>query len=153
MALPALGETYVAEAGQGAYCNGDRLGIKGDGDLSGELLAYGIDIHPDEIDLDCRILADLGSRSRGIRMSNCIFDCMMVAKGVYGAFIHRHNRVWDCVAAHVVIEESGGVFSAVDGSALNYTDPLTKTAENFSILACGPGFHEAITGVVRQQSN
>lgn len=150
VALPALSETYVAEVGQGAYGNGSRLKIETDGQLAQQLIAYGMDIHPSEIALDCRILADIASRCRGVRMSNSIFDCMMVARGAYGGFMHRRNRIWDCVAAHVVIEESGGTFSAMDGSALDYPNPLTKTAENFSILACAPGFHKAMTDMAKQ---
>lgn len=147
--LPALRETYVASAGHGAYRNGNRLEIKADGDLGEQLIAYGIDFHPAEITLDCEILAGIASRCRGIRMSNSIFDCMMVARGAYGAFLHRRNHIWDCVAAQTIIEEAGGVFSSMDGSALDYRNPLTKTAQVYSILAAGPGAHQALTDVVR----
>jgi myo-inositol-1(or 4)-monophosphatase len=152
VALPALSETYVAEKGQGAYCNANVLKIEEDGDLTQELVAYGMDIYPAELALDCRILAGVASRCRGIRMSNSIFDCMMVAKGVYGGFMHRRNRIWDCVAPHMIVEEAGGVFSAMDGRALDYTNPLAKTSAVFSILACGPVFHETIVDTTRHQS-
>jgi myo-inositol-1(or 4)-monophosphatase len=151
VALPALAEIYIAEAGQGAYRNGDRLRISPDCDFSQQLIAYGMDIHPQEISLDCGLIANIASRCRGIRMSNSIFDCMMVAKGAYGAFMHRRNSIWDCVAAQVVIEEAGGVFSAMDGSALDYEKPLTRTSDVFSILACAPGLHEAITEITRER--
>ena len=145
VALPAFSETYVAEAGRGAYLDGTRLRIPREGDLTRELVAYGMDIYPAEVALDCRILGGIATGCRGIRMSNSIFDCMMVAQGVYGAFLHRHNRIWDCAAAQVVVQEAGGAFSAMDGRALDYGDPLTKIEETFSILACWPGFHEALT--------
>jgi myo-inositol-1(or 4)-monophosphatase len=143
--LPAFSETYVAEAGRGAYLDGTRLRIEPDGDLSQQLIAFGIDIHHVEIELDCQILSSLGTRCRGIRMSNSIFDCMMVAKGAYGGFMHRRNHIWDCVAAQIIIQEAGGTFSAMDGRAFDYTDPLARTEENFSILACGSQFHAAIS--------
>ncbi|MFI2261217.1 inositol monophosphatase family protein [Streptomyces tubercidicus] len=151
VALPALSETYIAEVNQGAYLNGNRLEIAPDGDLKHQLIAYGMDIHPTEISLDCQILAGVASLCRGVRMSNSIFDCMMVAKGAYGASMHRRNQIWDCVAAQVIIEEAGGIFSAMDGRALDYKDPLTKTTEVFSILASGPGFHAAMTATAREQ--
>ncbi|WP_416959412.1 inositol monophosphatase family protein [Streptomyces sp. Agncl-13] len=150
VALPALAEIYVAEAGQGAYRNGERLRIPSDCDFSQQLIAYGMDIHPQEISLDCGLIAGIASRCRGIRMSNSIFDCMMVAKGAYGAFMHRRNGIWDCVAAQVVIEEAGGVFSTMDGSALDYGNPLAETSGSFSILACAPSLHEAITEMTRK---
>jgi len=146
--LPALSETYVAEAGQGAYLDGTRLKIEPDGDLSLQLVAYGMDIYPSEVALDCYILSNIATHCRGVRMSNSIFDCMMVAKGAYGAFMHRHNRIWDCVAAQIIIREAGGVFSAMNGHTIDYKDPLVKLEENFSILACGPSFHGDITAMV-----
>lgn len=151
VALPALSETYVAEKGQGAYRNGSRLAIEADSDLSQQLIAYGMDIHPSEIMLDCRILAGIAPRCRGVRMSNSIFDCMMVATGTYGAFAHRRNRIWDCVAAHIIIEEAGGIFSAIDGSKPDYTNPLTRDTDVFSILACGPAFHEILVNTIRER--
>lgn len=150
VALPALCETYVAAAGQGAHWNGSRLEIKA-GDLTGQLVAYGIDFHPSEIMLDCQTLAGIASRCRGIRMSNSVFDCMMVARGAYGGFMHRRNRIWDCVAPQIIIEEAGGVFSGMDGGTLDYKNPLTKTAQIYSILACDPSSHKAITDIVRDR--
>ncbi|GAA3693883.1 inositol monophosphatase family protein [Streptomyces iranensis] len=151
VALPAFSETYVAEAGEGAYCNETRLRIKARGDLAQQLIAYGMDIHPSEISLDCRMLAGIASCCRGIRMSNSIFDCMMVAKGAYGGFMHRRNQIWDCVAAQIIIEEAGGMFTDMNGRPLDYSYPLTKTADVFSILACGPDFHRTITDITRDQ--
>jgi len=147
VALPALSQTYLAAAGQGAYLDGSRLRMEPRGPLGGELVAYGMDIHPDELALDCRIMSEVATRCRGIRMSNSIFDCMMVAKGVYGAFLHRRNRIWDCVAGQVVIQEAGGTFSAMDGRPIDYQDPLVRLEETFSILACPPEFHDAVTAV------
>lgn len=145
--LPAVAETYVAETGQGAYWNGSRLTLADDDDVSRQLIAYGMDIHPSEISLDCRILADVAACCRGVRMSNCIFDCMMVARGAYGAFMHRRNALWDCVAPQVVIEEAGGMFSTMTGGVPDFSYPLARTTEVFSILACRPSFHEAITAI------
>lgn len=149
VALPAFSETYVAEAGQGAYLDGTRLRAEPDGGLAQQLVAYGMDIHPAEVALDCQLLSSVATRCRGIRMSNSVFDCMMVAKGVYGAFMHRHNRIWDCVAAQVVVQEAGGTFSGMDGCAIDYRDPLTRLEEDFSILACGPGLQEPIAAITR----
>lgn len=151
VSLPALAETYLAEAGHGAYLDGVRLRIRSDGDLSRQLVAYGMDIHPAEVALDCRLLSGIATHCGGIRMSNSIFDCMLVAKGAYGMFMHRHNRIWDCVAAQVIIQEAGGTFSAIEGRAIDYTDPLTRSEENFTMLACAPPFHEIVTAMARRE--
>ncbi|MFH9005861.1 inositol monophosphatase family protein [Streptomyces afghaniensis] len=152
VALPALSETYVAEKGHGAYRNGIRLEIKTEGELSQQLIAYGIDIYPAEIAYDCRMLTGIASCCRGIRMSNSVFDCMMVATGAYGAFVHRHNRIWDCVAPHMIIEEAGGIFSTIDGHGPDYSDSLSKSLDVFPVLTAGPGFHETLVNMLRTHS-
>ncbi|MFI7019980.1 inositol monophosphatase family protein [Streptomyces sp. NPDC050164] len=150
VALPALSETYVAEVGQGAYRNGTRLKRDAKADLSRQLFAYGIDIYPSEIENDCRILGRIASLCGGVRMSNSVFDCMMVATGAYGGFMHRRNRIWDCVAPQVVIEEAGGIFSTMDGDPVDYVNPLEKTTRIFPILTSGHTFHKTIVDAVRE---
>lgn len=147
VALPALSEIYLAETGQGAYRNGVPVRVT-DADPADQLISYGIDIHPAEIQLDCRILARLSSHCRGIRMSNSVFDCMMVADGTYGAFLHRRNRIWDCVAPHAIIEEAGGTFTGMDGRPFDYSEPTARISEVFSILACGSESHDLLTHTI-----
>lgn len=149
VSLPALSETYVAAVGHGAYVNGSKLELKSGGDMSDRLVAYGMDFYPSETALDYRTMEGIASRCRGIRMSNSIFDCMMVAKGVYAASMHRRNRIWDCVAPHVIIQEAGGTFSTMEGKIPDYQDPLTKTTQVYSMLACAPDFHRTITDITR----
>jgi len=149
VSLPALSETYVAAVGQGAYLNGSKLELKAGGAMAEQLVAYGMDFHPSETALDYRTMESIASRCQGIRMSNSIFDCMMVAKGVYAASMHRRNRIWDCVAPHVIIQESGGAFSTMEGDVPDYRNPLTKTTQVYSMLACAPDFHRAVTDITR----
>ncbi|WP_405752569.1 inositol monophosphatase [Streptomyces sp. NBC_00012] len=149
VSLPALSETYVAAVGHGAYVNGNELELKAGGDMAEQLVAYGMDFHPPETELDYRTMASIASRCRGIRMSNSIFDCMMVAKGVYAASMHRRNRIWDCVAPHVIIQEAGGTFSTMEGDVPDYRNPLTKVTQVYSMLACAPDFHRTVIDITR----
>ncbi|MET9499823.1 inositol monophosphatase [Streptomyces sp. NPDC006552] len=149
VSLPAFSETYVAEVGHGAYVNGNKLELKAGGDMTEQLVAYGIDFHPSETAHDYRTMENIAFRCRGIRMSNSIFDCMMVAKGVYAASMHRRNRIWDCVAPHVIIQEAGGTFSTMEGDVPDYQNPLTKTKQVYSMLACNSDFHRAVTDITR----
>lgn len=151
VSLPALSETYIAAAGHGAYVNGNRLEIEAGGNMAEQLVAYGMDFHPSETALDCRTMESIASRCRGIRTSNSIFDCMMVAKGVYAASMHRRNRIWDCVAPHVIIQEAGGTFSTMEGDVPDYQKPLTKTTQVYSMLACAPDFRRTLTDITRAQ--
>jgi myo-inositol-1(or 4)-monophosphatase len=153
VALPVFVETYVAQAGHGAFLNGSRLTIRGDGDMAQDLISYGIDVHQEDIDLDFRALRLLAPRCRGLRMSNSIFDCMMVAKSAYTAFMHRHNRLWDCVAAQIIIEEAGGIFTDMEGRRLDYTDPTARINDVYSMLACAPHVHDTIKDLIRESSS
>lgn len=151
--LPVLAETYSAQAGRGAFLNGRRLTIRSDGDLARDLVSYGIDVHKDDIDRDFRALRLLAPRCRGLRMSNSVFDCMMVAKSAYTAFMHRHNRLWDCVAPQIIIEEAGGIFTDMEGRGLDYTDPAARVSDVYSMLACAPHAHGTIKDLIRESSS
>ncbi|MDO4661294.1 MAG: inositol monophosphatase family protein [Candidatus Saccharibacteria bacterium] len=67
IALPAFDELYVAIKGVGAWCNGKKIYVSRETDLANNLVAYGIDGHPEdpartkhEAELLGAIIQDLG---------------------------------------------------------------------------------------------
>ncbi|WP_327585410.1 hypothetical protein OHA25_58775 [Nonomuraea sp. NBC_00507] len=46
IALPAFGEIYSAQKGEGATCNGAPIHVAGNGGVAGRMLCYGIDADP-----------------------------------------------------------------------------------------------------------
>jgi myo-inositol-1(or 4)-monophosphatase len=150
--LPAFSEIYVAESSRGAFCNGKRISVIGETNLGSTLVAYGIDGHQENPDFtikECELLARIVLHIRNLRTSNSVYDAAMVAKGKYGAVLNRTSRIWDNVAQQVVIEEAGGLYTDFFGAAVDYSRPLNKVKENFTLCAAPPTLHEQIQRIIR----
>ncbi|WP_216206516.1 inositol monophosphatase family protein [Amycolatopsis aidingensis] len=150
VALPAFGELYLAERGAGAHRDGVPLTRAHRGELSESLVAYGIDLdEPARTRRDLATIAAIAEHCQGLRMSNSVFDLIMVATGAYGAFLHRHSQIWDCVAPQVVLTEAGVRCSDFAGAPLDYRDPQARAGQDFAMLAAAPRLHGRLLGLVR----
>ena len=58
------------------------------------------------------------------------------------------GKIWDNVAPHIVIEEAGGVYTDVWGNPMDYSNPLTRTKENFTSCAASPVLHKKIQKII-----
>ena len=123
VALPALGEVYLAERGSGARCNGAPIRVTEEEDLLSTLVAWGVDSNreePEKTRREMQQLAEIVLHCRNLRSSNSAFDQMMVARGAYGACLNQSSRIWDNVAPHVIIEEAGGLYTDFYGAPMVY---------------------------------
>lgn len=153
IALPYFKEIYYAEKGKGAYCNEEKLQVSQEKELIHSLLAYGTDGRKDEPELTRKeflIVGNLSANIRSLRASGSVFDFAMVAKGKYGAFLMRRGKIWDCVAAQVIIEEAGGVFTDFLGNKIDYSNALEKSDEDFSCCATTPLLHAQIQQIIHK---
>jgi myo-inositol-1(or 4)-monophosphatase len=155
IALPAFSEIYVAQKGQGAYCNKAKIFVSREPHLKSVLVAYGIDAHqrdPDFTRKECKLLAEIILNIRNLRSSNSVYDSAMVARGKYGAVLNRTSKIWDNVAQQVVIEEAGGIYTDFFGEPIDYSTPLYKTKEDFTFCGAPPALHEQIQRIIRDLS-
>ncbi|WP_309114366.1 inositol monophosphatase [Saccharothrix sp.] len=148
MALPAFGTVYLAQTGRGATRDGKALSPLPDTAPDRSLVAYGMDKGP-EMDFEGRLVAALGSKCLGVRMSNSVFDLCMVADGAYGAFVHRSCRIWDLAAVVCVLQECGGVCTDLQGRPLDLIDPLAQADRVFDVCLATPAVHPAVMAAVR----
>jgi myo-inositol-1(or 4)-monophosphatase len=149
--IPAQGEIYLAEVGQGAYCNGKKIHVTTEKELKHVLVAYGIDAHPEETDFvstEGSLLMNIVLNIRNLRTSNSAFDGAMVAKGAYGAWLCRSSKIWDNVGLQIIIEEAGGKYTDFFGHPIDYTHPLTKTTQNYTYCAASPILHEQLQNII-----
>lgn len=137
---PALGETYTALAGQGAWLNGRRLKVRTDAGM-----------WPD-MQITCpRPLAD-SLRAVGIqfdfrpKIASLALRIAKVASGVYDAgFATRDSHDWDLAAADLVLQEAGGLLAGPDGAPLIYNRPdLSHGLLTATPRALQPGFRDAL---------
>lgn len=156
IALPYFHEIYLAKKGKGAFCNGKRIAVSKETNLEKVLVAYGIDSHKENPDLtrnETKLLAEILLNVRNIRTSNSVFDAMMVARGKYGAWLCRTSKIWDNVAQQIVIEEAGGLYTDFFGKPMDYSNPLAKAKDNFTICAAPKALHQKLQAIIHLYSS
>jgi len=68
-----------------------------------------------------------------------------------GSFIISHIK--KTYPDHNVIdEEAGGIYTDFFGKAIDYTDPLTKTKDNFTVCAATPILHQQLQKIIHEFS-
>jgi len=119
--LPMLDELYVAEQGKGCWLNGQRIHVSRRGTLIEAVLACGIPFagkpdHP----VFAREMALLSADVAGIRRTGaCAVDMAWVAAGRWDAYWERALNAWDMAPGVILVQEAGGMATAVDGSPLD----------------------------------
>lgn len=151
IALPAFGDIYIAEKGKGAYRNDQPVRVSQTDKLKNTLVAYGIDGHQENPSItheEILLLGDVVLAVRNIRSTNSAFDIAAVADGRYGLVLNRTTKVWDNVAAHIVIEEAGGVYTDFYGRPMNYDHTLESPERNYTVCAGAPLLHAEMQRVI-----
>jgi myo-inositol-1(or 4)-monophosphatase len=150
--LPIFDELYVAERWKGATCNGKRLVASGETELSRALMSYVIDGHPDDTgftDREMPIIRDIILHTGNLRTSNSVFDAMQVARGSYGAIMNQTARIWDTVPQHIMLVESGCIYTDFWGRPADYSKPLTKLTESYSYCAAPAALHTNLQALIQ----
>ena len=115
---PLLDELFAATRGEGATCNGRRIHVSGERELSRALLATGFayDVHQSpEDNLDH--FATFVKRVRGLRRDgSAALDLCYVAAGRFDGFWELKLHPWDVAAGNLIVDEAGGRTSDLAGN-------------------------------------
>jgi histidinol-phosphatase len=105
VSAPALGHRWWAARGEGAWRDGDRLGVSGISTLAEAAVScsYGADLD---------LVEPLAWHARGL---GDFWQHMLVAEGALDAAIDAHLAIWDYAAVTVIVEEAGGRSGTPDG--------------------------------------
>lgn len=150
--LPSFNQLYVAEKGEGAFCNQKKISTTSETKLLSSLIAYGIDGHQEAPELTMNEVATLAKiilNIRNLRTTNSAYDMVQVASGRYGAFLNQTSKIWDNVALQPIIEEAGGVMTDFWGKPMDYSNPLTRAQQNFTICAGAPELHKQLQAIIQ----
>lgn len=130
---PMTSELFIAEKGNGAYLNGEKLKCTKTAVLDSAIAATGFPYNVHENPLCCldhfQSFAKMGIPIR--RMGSAALDLAYVAAGRYDTFWEVSLNPWDYAAGKLLIEEAGGLFTDFDGN------PLTSLAEGPIIASNG----------------
>jgi myo-inositol-1(or 4)-monophosphatase len=141
---PSLDELYVAERGQGATVNGERLAVSSTATLEESLLATGFPYNIRETrDTNLSEYAAFAVRCRGVRrLGSAVLDLAWVAAGRLDGFWELRLGPWDVAAGRLFVEEAGGRVTNLVGGALDLEAP--------AVVASNGRIHEAMLAVLRE---
>ncbi len=126
MALPALGATYWAGRGCGAYCNGRRIVLSQVTEWSEATLSVG----------EMRVLlasrwrqgiVDLVASASSTRSYGDVAGCAQHLDGRAEAWLEAGVKPWDIAALKVLVVEAGGRCSVFDGNDTHTSGSLAAT--------------------------
>mgnify|MGYP001253801610 CR=1 FL=1 len=141
--MPALGETYSAVRGGGAFCNGRRIRVTRAEHLDDCLLVTGFpnDVSPGR-PTNVDHMENLVRRTRGVRIVGAAaVDLAYVAAGVFDAYWDLSNHAWDVAAGVLLVTEAGGTVTDMTGGPLDLYRPR--------LLASNGRVHEQLLAVLR----
>ncbi len=120
---PITKEMFSALAGQGAFCNDQKIRVMEKSDA--------------EKKKKTKLLISLTENKRGewehfknlfdvVPTGGCAYKMAKVARGdADGAFTLSPKSEWDVCAGEVIVHEAGGIVTYVDGSLIRYNQPST----------------------------
>ncbi|MBF0245949.1 MAG: hypothetical protein HQL31_11880 [Planctomycetes bacterium] len=112
--LPALGETYWALRGGGAYLNGEKISVSGVASLDramGSFLGLIEEFGSPEADSLLRIMQAL-DYTYGFMDA---YSYGSLACGRIDVAVNLLDKAWDCAAGALIVSEAGGRFSDIKG--------------------------------------
>lgn len=142
---PMHNELYIGIKGHGSTCNGVQITCSNAAQLSQVSVSFSLGGHQDDRKLtlqECRQLAEVLLVARNMRNSDCeAVDAMYVARGSYGGRVNMTAKIWDNVAPQAICEAAGALWTAPDGSPLDYANPLQRVDSNFAFCTGSPTLH------------
>ena len=140
---PAKDEMFVAEKGQGAWLNSQRLRVSNRHRMIESVFETGLPFADrDHLPIMLRETSRLLPMTAGVRQFEAAaLGLAYVAAGRYEGFWERDLRPWDVAAGILLVREAGGF---VDGVVAN-TDPMVTG----HILAANSEIYETFAKVIR----
>ena len=116
ISAPAMSTRWWARRGEGAFRNGARLAVSSVKSVGEAFVGYDSVTDFDAAGRGAEFLALLRAcdRSRGF---GDFWAHMLVAEGALDAAIEPKVALWDMAPVQVIVEEAGGRFTTVGGSA------------------------------------
>jgi myo-inositol-1(or 4)-monophosphatase len=139
--VPALGETFHAGRGSGAFLNDAPIRCTGASVLATSLVGTGFNYDPGMRVRQTGALVEIIGRIRDIRRFGAAsVDLCHVACGRLDAYYERGLGPWDLAAGELIVREAGGVITGFDGGA----------AEPGAVVAAAPGIHAQLLALLAE---
>ena len=133
---PATGELFEASRGGGATLNGQPIHVGTRREIEGCRMAA----HPPMF--KHKAWPEPWPPMDFIERNSVAYRIVLVACGAADAVLALSAKNdWDLAAAHLILEEAGGLFTAHDGQKIRYDGPSTRQR---SLIGANPALHAAL---------
>jgi myo-inositol-1(or 4)-monophosphatase len=114
---PVLDELFTAERGKGAFLNERRVRVAARRRLADAVVACGLPHHGrGDLELFRKEAAAVMGKVAGLRrFGSAALDLAWVAAGRFDAYWERNLSPWDTAAGLILVRESGGFATDLDG--------------------------------------
>lgn len=111
---PFLGETYAAEKGKRAYCNGKKMKVSAINRMEKSYLLSCEGSERSNRNI-ARINSFLHPQAKDLRkLGSAALECSFVAMGRAEAYLVRKINPWDVAAGYLLVQEAGGKITTFD---------------------------------------
>ncbi|MCX7996317.1 MAG: inositol monophosphatase [Patescibacteria group bacterium] len=120
---PFIGELYSAEAGEGAFRNGERFSLPERADGHHWIVGSDISYEAAKTRHHLEILQKIDPTPFIVMFAAAAPELCWAASGRIDVYLHSDLRPWDVAAASLVLAEAGGVFFDWAGKPSRWDNP------------------------------
>lgn len=144
---PMRDEMFLAERGKGAFLNEKPISVSDVTELQKSLLVTGFPYDAwDTPNDNFGNFVKFAKMTQGVRrLGSAALDCCYVGAGRFDGFWEISLSPWDVAAGGLIAEEAGARVTNVRGKPDYLSSPQ-------SIIACTPGIHQQMLGVLNNSS-
>ena len=142
---PAKDEMFVAEKGEGAFMNEQRLRVSGRHKMIESVFATGLPFGGSKyLPATLQDLARLMPQCAGVRRwGAAALDLAYVAAGRYDGYWERGLNIWDIAGGVLLVKESGGFIEPIRAGQ--------NLLEDGQMIAANPDIFPAFAKTIREQ--
>ena len=128
---PWRGECYWAQAGKGAFCNGQPIHVSGRAFEDGILFTAMSTYHKEWSRYCSDVIYDLYQQCNDLRrVGSAAMELCHTAAGYADLYFEIRLMPWDYAAAGFILQEAGGSICSFDGELPSLTTPSMVIAAN-----------------------
>ncbi|CAI5498495.1 unnamed protein product [Closterium sp. Naga37s-1] len=144
---PFNNELFSCRRGEGAYLNGNRITIPNEPIAIGDAaIGVGFPSNPEQRQRMIEAVAAVAPHARTMRaFGSAALHMSYVAAGRLGAFFEEDLKPWDVAAAHLLVQEAGGVVTSMAG------EPLKLSGGSVLATSGGQQLHSHILSLIANE--
>ena len=151
--LPVTDTLYFTEKGRGVLRNGRRVRVSRATSLRDVLCAFALDPTPDrrQTRRNVVLLERLVTRSRNLRMTNCLVDFCSTVDGRLGACLNQKTKIWDIAPFVLMLAEAGGVLTDQAGNPIRLELTGPPGVRDYSVVGGSRRLHRQVLALIKRR--